>query len=207
MTDLTAKTQPAHSIGRFAWCVLILRAPCATWGTKPRGIRLTDALVGEIDLEFVPPSEKGVVRGLGSDVMWGKKDMTKRLIACGGIAAGLILALTSCTNPYDPAQRAVGGGLLGAGAGAAIGGAVGGGHGAALGAAIGGATGALGGAATTPPPPPPPAYYGPPSGYSQAAPGYGYPPSGYGQPAPGYGYPPSGYGQPAPGYGYPPPSY
>ena len=82
--------------------------------------------------------------------------MTKRSIASGGIAAALILALAACTNPYDPAQRAVGGGLLGAGAGAAIGGAVGGGHGAALGAAIGGATGALGGAATTPPPPPPP---------------------------------------------------
>ena len=72
--------------------------------------------------------------------------MTKRSVASGGIAAALILALAACTNPYDPAQRAVGGGLLGAGAGAAIGGAVGGGHGAALGAAIGGATGALTGA-------------------------------------------------------------
>ena len=136
-------------------------------------------------------------------------EMTKRSIATGGVAAVLILALAGCTNPYDPAQRAVGGGLLGAGAGAAIGGAVGGGHGAALGAAIGGATGALGGAATTPvppPPPPPQGYYGPPGGYSQAAPGYG-PPPGYGQPAPGYGYPPPGHGQPAPGYGYPPPSY
>jgi len=66
--------------------------------------------------------------------------MKKRWIASGGVAAGLIMALAGCTNPYDPAQRAVGGGLLGAGAGAAIGGAVGGGHGAALGAAIGGAT-------------------------------------------------------------------
>jgi len=52
--------------------------------------------------------------------------MTKRSVASGGIAAALILALAACTNPYDPAQRAVGGGLLGAGAGAAIGGAVGG---------------------------------------------------------------------------------
>jgi hypothetical protein len=83
-----------------------------------------------------------------------------RLIAPGVVAAGLVLALTACTNPYDPGQRAVGGGLLGAGAGAAIGGAVGGGHGAALGAAIGGATGAVTGAATTPPPPPPPSGYG-----------------------------------------------
>ena len=78
-----------------------------------------------------------------------------RLIALG-FAAALVVGLAGCTNPYDPGQRAVGGGLLGAGAGAAIGGAVGGGHGAALGAAIGGATGAVTGAATTPPPPPPP---------------------------------------------------
>ena len=79
-------------------------------------------------------------------------------------AAGLVvtLAASGCTNPYDPAQRTVGGGLLGAGTGAAIGAAAGGGGGAALGAAIGGAAGALGGLATTPPPPPPPqAYYNP----------------------------------------------
>jgi hypothetical protein len=88
--------------------------------------------------------------------------MMKRLIAPGFIGVGLVLALSSCTNPYDPGQRAVGGGLLGAGAGAAVGGAVGGGHGAAVGAAIGGATGAVTGAATTPPPPPPPGYQ---SGY------------------------------------------
>jgi hypothetical protein len=118
-----------------------------------------------------------------------KGNIMKRSIASGVIAAGLLLALAGCTNPYDPGQRAVGGGLLGAGAGAAIGGAVGGGRGAAIGAAVGGATGAVTGAATTPPPPPPPGY-----GY---APGYGYPP----QPAPGgYGYPPA----PPPGY---PPSY
>ena len=64
-----------------------------------------------------------------------------------------MFGLSACTNPYDPAQRAVGGGLIGAGTGAAIGAAAGGGGGAALGAAIGGATGALVGAATTPPPP------------------------------------------------------
>ena len=128
------------------------------------------------------------IDGLSADrpLGWARKAcekgnrMTKRSIASGAVGAGLILALAGCTNPYDPAQRAVGGGLLGAGAGAAIGGAVGGGHGAAVGAAIGGATGALTGVATTPPPPPPPpaAYYGPPP-----APGYGYPP-----PPPGYGY-------------------
>src|SRR5260370_11045512 len=65
----------------------------------------------------------------------------------------VLLALAACTNPYDPAQRAIGGGLLGAGAGAAIGAAAAGGHGAALGAAIGGVTGALAGVAATPPPP------------------------------------------------------
>ena len=65
--------------------------------------------------------------------------MPKRVVASVSVAAGLILALVGCTNPYDPGQRAVGGGLIGAGTGAAIGGAVGGGHGAAIGAAVGGA--------------------------------------------------------------------
>ena len=80
--------------------------------------------------------------------------MTKRLIASGAFAVGLMLGLSACTNPYDPGQRAVGGGLVGAGAGAAIGAAAGGGAGAATGAAVGGALGAITGAATTPPPPP-----------------------------------------------------
>lgn len=104
----------------------------------------------------------------------------KRLIGPGAVAAGFLLALAGCTNPYNPAERAVGGGLVGAGAGAAIGAAAGGGAGAATGAAVGGALGAVTGAATTPPPPP---GYGP--GYP--APGYGpgYPPPGY-YPQPGY---------------------
>jgi hypothetical protein len=90
----------------------------------------------------------------------GKEMRVKtRLLATGVISAGMILALASCTNPYDPGQRAVGGGLIGAGAGAALGGAVGGGTGAAIGAATGGAVGAITGAATTPPPP---GYYPPP---------------------------------------------
>ena len=62
----------------------------------------------------------------------------------------LALGLGACSDPYDPGQRAVGGGLLGAGAGAAIGGLAGGGRGAAIGALGGGALGAVGGAATTP---------------------------------------------------------
>ena len=82
--------------------------------------------------------------------------MRVRSIAGGVAAAGMIVALVGCTNPYDPTQRAVGGGLLGAGAGAAIGGAAAGGTGAAIGAATGGAVGAVTGVLSTPPPPPPP---------------------------------------------------
>jgi hypothetical protein len=95
------------------------------------------------------------------------------------LIAALALALSACTNPYDPVQRGLGGGLLGAASGAAIGAAAGGGPGAALGAAIGGATGIFGGVASTPPLPPG-TYFGYPAyGY----PAYGYP--GYAQP--GYG--------------------
>lgn len=95
----------------------------------------------------------------------------KRFIAPCALAIGLALSVTACTDPYDPGQRAVGGGLLGAGAGAAIGGLAGGGRGALIGGLAGGALGAAGGAATTPerpqpryespgypPPPPPPPY-------------------------------------------------
>ena len=96
---------------------------------------------------------------------------------------GASLALAGCTDPYDPGQRAVGGGLLGAGAGAAIGGIAGGGRGAATGALIGGAVGAVGGAATTPQRPPPPAYYlfspPPSSGLHRGNGKYGPPPRNY----------------------------
>ena len=73
--------------------------------------------------------------------------MTKAFLTPGGIALALALSLPACTNPYDPGQRAVGGGLIGAGA---IGAAAGGGTGAAIGAASGGVLGAITGAATTP---------------------------------------------------------
>ncbi|MBB2204644.1 cell envelope biogenesis protein OmpA, partial [Gluconacetobacter takamatsuzukensis] len=46
----------------------------------------------------------------------------------------LALSLAACSNPYDPGQRALGGGLIGAGGGAAIGARAGGGPGAAIGA-------------------------------------------------------------------------
>jgi hypothetical protein len=84
-----------------------------------------------------------------------------RPIALAGlVSAGL--ALSGC-DPYSPGQRAVGGGLLGAGGGALLGGIAGGGTGAGIGALAGGALGAVGGAATTPnraPPPREPGYYG-----------------------------------------------
>jgi len=100
-----------------------------------------------------------------------------------GLLVAAALGLGACTDPYDPAQRAGGGALIGAGTGAAIGAIAGGGRGAAIGALAGGAVGAAGGAATTPRPPQP--YYGQP-GYQ---PGY-YPPP----PPPGY------YQQPRYGY-------
>jgi hypothetical protein len=94
----------------------------------------------------------------------------KRFVAPCAMAIGIALSVAACSDPYDPNQRAVGGGLLGAGAGAAIGGIAGGGTGALVGGLAGGALGAVGGAATTPerpqpayqpqpgyrPPPPPP---------------------------------------------------
>ena len=61
------------------------------------------------------------------------------------LVAGTTLLLAACGS--DPGARAVSGGLLGAGAGAAIGAATGN---PAAGALIGGAVGAVGGAATSP---------------------------------------------------------
>jgi hypothetical protein len=57
-------------------------------------------------------------------------------------AAALLLGLAAC-DPYNPADRGLGGASIGAGTGAAVG--------AATGAGLGAATGVL----TTPAPPPP----------------------------------------------------
>lgn len=65
-------------------------------------------------------------------------------------ATVLVAALGGCTDPSNPGQRAVGGGLIGAGAGAAIGALAGGGSGAAIGGLTGGALGAGTGYITTP---------------------------------------------------------
>ena len=92
--------------------------------------------------------------------------------------AGLVIALTAalagCTDPYNPGQRALGGGAIGAGTGGLIGAIAGGPRGALAGALIGGTVGAVGGAATTPQPPPqhryqqlPPSQPTPPSGAYQ----------------------------------------
>ena len=71
-----------------------------------------------------------------------------RSILTSVMAGALMLGLSACGE--TPSTRAVTGGLLGAGGGAAIGGIAGGGHGAAIGALGGGALGAAGGAVTAP---------------------------------------------------------
>ncbi|GBR69981.1 hypothetical protein [Gluconobacter kanchanaburiensis] len=65
-------------------------------------------------------------------------------------AFATVLALGGCEGNYDPGSRALGGGLLGGGTGAAIGALAGGGRGAAIGALAGGVLGAGAGAITTP---------------------------------------------------------
>ena len=45
----------------------------------------------------------------------------KKLISSCAFALGLAMGVSACTDPYDPGQRAIGGGLFGAGTGAAIG--------------------------------------------------------------------------------------
>ena len=79
--------------------------------------------------------------------------MRKQSTIAGLIAASLLVATSAFADPYNPADRALGGGLVGAGTGAVIGAIAGGGRGAGIGAAVGGGVGAITGAATTPPRP------------------------------------------------------
>src|SRR5215831_11983803 len=84
---------------------------------------------------------------------FGRERMRKQSTVISVIGAGLMFATTAFADPYSPAERAIGGGLVGAGTGAVIGAIAGGGRGAGIGAAVGGGVGALAGAATTPPRP------------------------------------------------------
>jgi hypothetical protein len=76
--------------------------------------------------------------------------MLKQSTFASVVGVGLILAATAAADPYNPGERALGGGLVGAGTGAIIGAIAGGGRGAGIGAAVGGGLGAVAGAATTP---------------------------------------------------------
>ena len=66
------------------------------------------------------------------------------------VSFAVLLGVAGCTNNNDPGQRAVGGGLIGAGAGAGLGALFGGGRGAAIGGLTGAAVGAGTGYVTTP---------------------------------------------------------
>ncbi|HUN43822.1 MAG TPA: hypothetical protein VMU81_26305 [Acetobacteraceae bacterium] len=69
-----------------------------------------------------------------------------RKIIMGVVVSGMLLGLAACGD--TPGERAVSGGLLGAGAGAGVSALTGGRP--ATGALIGGGVGAVGGALTTP---------------------------------------------------------
>src|SRR5712672_1311052 len=68
--------------------------------------------------------------------------MKRQSTVASVIGAGLLLATAAVADPYNPGERALGGGLLGAGTGAVIGAIAGGGKGAGIGAAVGGGAGA-----------------------------------------------------------------
>lgn len=69
-----------------------------------------------------------------------------RSVTMAALATALLVGLAACGD--RPGTRAVTGGLLGAGTGAAVGGLTG--AGAGTGALVGGGIGAVGGAATAP---------------------------------------------------------
>jgi hypothetical protein len=75
--------------------------------------------------------------------------MTANTILRLGVLS-IAFSLVACTNPNDPGQRAVGGGLIGGAAGAGLGALAGGGTGALIGGVAGAAVGAGTGYVTTP---------------------------------------------------------
>src|SRR2546430_16305634 len=79
--------------------------------------------------------------------------MRRLSIVANVIGAGLMLAAAAHADPYNPGERALGGGLLGAGTGAVIGAIAGGGRGAGIGAAGRGGARPRARAATPPGPP------------------------------------------------------
>lgn len=99
------------------------------------------------------------------------------------LALPLIASLAACGE--NPGERALTGGLIGAGGGAALGATTG--LGIVPGVVIGGIGGAVIGAATTPSPPPQRYDYPPPRYDSPPPAGY---PAAYPPPPAGYGYPP-----------------
>ena len=84
--------------------------------------------------------------------------MRRRVSVAALLGTMWLAASAAYADPYNPGERALGGGLLGAGTGAVIGAIAGGGRGAGIGAAVGGGLGAVAGAATTPARPPRSAY-------------------------------------------------
>jgi len=76
--------------------------------------------------------------------------MTAKTILRLGVLSIALGLVGACTNPNDPGQRAVGGGLIGGAAGAGIGALAGGGTGALIGGVAGTAVGAGTGYITTP---------------------------------------------------------
>ena len=89
-----------------------------------------------------------------------------RSLTAAALALPLVVSLAACGD--NPGERALTGGLIGAGSGAALGATTG--LGIVPGVVIGGIGGAVIGAATTPSPPQPAAYPPPPAGYPAAYP-------------------------------------
>ena len=67
--------------------------------------------------DVVPSLQHRLVRAVEPVALLHRETgkMTRRFVAPGALAVGLLLRLSGCTNPYDPGQRALSGGLIGCG--------------------------------------------------------------------------------------------